>query len=115
MPQFDSRGNTTAYTVSVSDSSATLKVTAVLTSFLEPFPAEITQAEQQLVRLHETHALLSPYPTETQKTSIRLASRTVESYSKRSPQSLAGSVLTYGPYADVPANTLLPATVHFVK
>lgn len=52
-------GNTTSYTVTVKDAAATLKVAAVLTSFLEPFPAEITQMEQQ-VRPHLPPISLSP-------------------------------------------------------
>ena len=44
-------GNTTSYTVTVKDAVATLKVAAVLTAFLEPFPAEITQLEQQVTSL----------------------------------------------------------------
>lgn len=113
-----SQGNATIYNVMLSKdggASVTLKLTAVLTSFLEPFPAEITQAESQLVRLTESHVFYSPYATETQKTTIRLASRTIESYSKHAPHSLVRDVLTYGPYKNTPGNTLLPATVHFVN
>ena len=47
-PHLCSEGNTTSYTVTISDAAATFKVAAVLTSFLEPFPAEITQQEHQV-------------------------------------------------------------------
>ena len=113
-----SKGNATFYTVQLSKeggASVILKLSVVLTGFLEPFPTEITQAEQQLVRLVESHVFFSPYRTESQKTTIKLASRTVESYSKRSPQSLTGSTLTYGPYKDVPELAYYPATVHYVN
>jgi oligosaccharyltransferase complex subunit alpha (ribophorin I) len=93
----------------------TLKLTAVLTSFLEPFPAEITQAESQLVRFTVSHWFLSPYSTESQKTTIKLASRAVESYTKRAPQALTGSTLTYGPYKDVAPWAYSAATVHSVN
>ena len=38
-------GNVTSYTVFVSDTNPSLKVEAVFTDMLEPYPAEITQNE----------------------------------------------------------------------
>jgi uncharacterized beta-barrel protein YwiB (DUF1934 family) len=38
-------GNITTYTVFVSDTNPTMKVEAVFTDMLEPYPAEITQNE----------------------------------------------------------------------
>lgn len=49
-------GNTTMYTVFVSDQSPTLKVEAVFTNMLEPYPAEITQNEVKIVKFLFFHA-----------------------------------------------------------
>jgi oligosaccharyltransferase complex subunit alpha (ribophorin I) len=73
----------------------------VFTSLLEPFPTSIGQNDNQLVLLKDSHYIMSPYQTENQKTTIKLASNSVESYSKLSPVSLKGSSIVYGPYKNV--------------
>lgn len=85
----------------VSESSATLKVVSVFTGLMEPYPAEISQLENQFVRIKNSHYFFSPYITETQKTTIKLASSSIESYTKLSPFSAKGSSLVFGPYKDV--------------
>ena len=42
------QGNYTVYAVQVNDATPTLKVEAVFTDVLEPYPAEITQSEGQV-------------------------------------------------------------------
>jgi len=109
----------TYYSIELSKEQASkdvsIKFTTVLTSFLEPYPAEITQAEAQLVRFTDSHYFLSPYSTETQKTTIKLASSSIESYTKKSPHSVRGSTITYGPYPEIEPLETSPATVHFVN
>lgn len=93
-------------------SSVNLKLTAVFTDALEPYPAEIKQSEKQLVRFSESHYILTPYHTESQKTVVKLASSTIESYSKLDPTSQRGSSITYGPYKNIEALSVSPFTVH---
>ena len=57
----------------------------------------------------------SPYFTETQKTSVKLASSNVESFTKRSPSSLKGSTLSLGPYKDIKEFVYSPLTVHYLN
>jgi oligosaccharyltransferase complex subunit alpha (ribophorin I) len=77
-------------------------VEAVFTNVLEPYPKEISQLENQLVLLKDSHIVLSPYPTESQKSTFKLASSTVASYTKRSNVSIKGSTLTCGTFKDIP-------------
>ncbi len=91
------------FAVEVAEGSPTLKVVSVFTSVMEPYPAEITQMENQYVRIKNSHYFFSPYPTETQKTTLKLASSTIESFTKLSPFSAKGSTVTFGPYKDVKA------------
>jgi hypothetical protein len=93
--------NYSVYSVQVTESSPVLKVVGVFTSLLEPYPAEITQLENQFVRIKDSHYFYSPYKTETQKTTIKLASSTIESFSKLSPFSNKGSSLVFGPYKEI--------------
>jgi hypothetical protein len=58
--------------VETAEASVTLKVAAVFTSVLEAYPAEITQRENQFMRLVDNHYFYSPYTTETQKTTFKV-------------------------------------------
>lgn len=79
------------------------KVEMTFSHVLKPFPTHITQAERQLVVFQGNHYLYSPYPTRTQTTRVRLASKTVESYTKLSNPSKNDEVIEYGPFRDVAA------------
>lgn len=83
------------------DSNLNLKVLAVFTGLLEPYPVEITQRESQLVLLKGNHFFDSPYLTESQKTTVKLSSSTIESYSKLEPTNSRGSTITYGPFKSI--------------
>lgn len=80
-----------------------VKVETVYSHILTPFPTHITQAERQLVVFQGNHYLYSPYPTRSQTTRVRLASKTVESYTKLGNPSKNEEVIEYGPFKDVPA------------
>lgn len=67
----------------------------------------------QLVRFTDNHFFLSPYKTETQKTTVKLASSGIESYTKLSPSSARGSTLTFGPYKEIQPSSYSPLTVHY--
>ncbi|XP_068451300.1 dolichyl-diphosphooligosaccharide--protein glycosyltransferase subunit 1 [Clinocottus analis] len=77
------------------------KVEMTLSHVLKPFPTHITQAERQLVVFQGNHYLYSPYPTRTQTTRVRLASKTVETYTKLGNPSKTDEILEYGPFRDV--------------
>ena len=93
-----------------------LKIQAVFTNLLTPYPTEITQSENQLVKLEDaSHYFYSPYPTNTQKSVFQLASNTVESFTKLSPHSTRGNNLHFGPYKDIAANTFSPLKIHYAN
>jgi oligosaccharyltransferase complex subunit alpha (ribophorin I) len=99
----------------VKDSSPALKVLAVFTSLLEPFPAEIRQDENQLVKYSDNHYFFSPYRTENQRTAYTLASTSIESYTKRPPSSVRGSSVVFGPYKDIAPFEVSPMIIHSVN
>lgn len=96
------KGNFTEIVIKVQDSNPTIKVKGVFTSLLVPYPAEITQSEQQLVLLEANHYFLSPYETVSQKSVFKLASSSIESFTKISPHSVRGSSIHFGPFQSVP-------------
>lgn len=77
------------------------KVDMTLSHVLKPFPSHITQAERQLVVFQGNHYLYSPYPTRSQTTRVRLASKTVETYTKLGNPSKNDEIIEYGPFRDV--------------
>lgn len=79
------------------------KVEMTFSHVLKPFPTHITQAERQLVVFQGNHYLYSPYPTRSQTTRVRLASKTVESYTKLGNPSKNDEIIEYGPFRDVAA------------
>jgi len=108
-------GDYTVYAVSVPESSATLKVSATFTNLLEPYPAEITQKENQFMRLQDSHYFFSPYETETQKCTFKLASSSVESFTKLSPFTAKGANVNFGPYENIAPFSFSPAMVHYTN
>ena len=80
-----------------------LKVTVemVFSHALRAFPERIAQAEKQSVVFEGNHYFLSPYKTVKQTTTVKLASSTVESYSKLKPSSQDEETITYGPYENI--------------
>eukprot|EP01012_Entosiphon_sulcatum_P055560 TRINITY_DN7772_c0_g1_i1.p1 TRINITY_DN7772_c0_g1~~TRINITY_DN7772_c0_g1_i1.p1 ORF type:complete len:461 (-),score=105.59 TRINITY_DN7772_c0_g1_i1:177-1535(-) len=97
--------------------SVSLTVKLAFADAVLPFPPVLSsQNEQHLVRFFDSIHFLSPYPTDRVVTTVRLASRSVESYtlgSEVSPVGIKGDILTYGPYTSVPAFSTQPLAVHF--
>ncbi|XP_021826928.1 dolichyl-diphosphooligosaccharide--protein glycosyltransferase subunit 1B [Prunus avium] len=93
--------------------TATLEVLYILTHSLEPFPAEINQAESQLVYYRDSAIILSPYYIKQQTTFIRTPSTKVESFTRVESTNRAGTEIKYGPYKDRPAYSYSPVIVHF--
>ncbi|XP_013865277.1 dolichyl-diphosphooligosaccharide--protein glycosyltransferase subunit 1 [Austrofundulus limnaeus] len=77
------------------------KVDMTFSHVLKPFPTHITQAEHQLVIFQGNHYWYSPYPTRSQTTRVRLASKTVESYTKLGNPSKTDEIIEYGPFRDI--------------
>lgn len=78
-----------------------IKVTAYFTRVLTPYPAEISQTEDQFVLFETNYLVTSPYVTKTQTTKLKLPSGKVESITAPEPISRKGSSITLGPYSDV--------------
>ncbi|KAK7279643.1 hypothetical protein RJT34_24699 [Clitoria ternatea] len=93
--------------------TTTLEVLYILTHSLEPFPAEISQSESQLVYFRDSAILLSPYHVKQQTTFIKTPSTRVESFTVVEPTKRAGTELKYGPYENRPPYSYSPVLVHF--
>lgn len=91
------------YTVTLQTPSPNpvLYVETVYTKSLIPHPAEIVQSDRQLVRYFGNAHFYSPYKTLSQKTTVQLASKHVESYTTVKPSSQSESTISYGPYENV--------------
>ncbi|XP_066165234.1 dolichyl-diphosphooligosaccharide--protein glycosyltransferase subunit 1B isoform X1 [Oryza sativa Japonica Group] len=91
----------------------TLEVFYALTHSLEPFPAEITQSDPQLVYYRDSAVLLSPYHVLEQVTYIKMPSNRVESFTRVDPTSRAGNEVKYGAYNNQLPNSYVPILVHY--
>jgi len=79
----------------------------------QPHPASITQSEPQLVRFTDNVYFPTPYHVLSQKTGVKLATSSVESYSQVEPTSRKGQWVNYGPYSDIKPGTKSTFNVHF--
>ena len=91
----------------------TVVVELVLAQVVLPYPREVSQNDQQLVQFLGNAYLISPYPSKSQTTTVKLPSSTIESFSRVSPTSSSDNELTYGPYADVAPYSTGKMNVHF--
>ena len=94
-------------------SSVTVLVELVLFKAILPFPLEITQSENQLVRFTGNSYVYSPYQSKTQSTTFTLPTTNIESFSRVVPTNSAEKTLTYGPYADVAPFSYAKVDIHF--
>lgn len=85
-------------------------IETIFTKALEPFPTEITQAERQLVRYFGNAVFYSPFKTVSQKTTIHLASRSVESFTTVKPSVHSDTQIVYGPYENTPGEISIRQT-----
>uniref|UniRef100_A0A7M4FK51 Dolichyl-diphosphooligosaccharide--protein glycosyltransferase subunit 1 n=1 Tax=Crocodylus porosus TaxID=8502 RepID=A0A7M4FK51_CROPO len=90
-----------------------VSVEMVFTHVLQPYPTHITQAEKQFVVFEGNHYFYSPYPTKTQTTRVKLASRNIESYTKLGNPSRSEDMLEYGPFKDIPPYSQDTLKVHY--
>ncbi|XP_050210871.1 dolichyl-diphosphooligosaccharide--protein glycosyltransferase subunit 1B [Mercurialis annua] len=96
-----------------SGETATLEVFYIFTHSLEPFPAEISQSEPQLVYYRDSAIILSPYHIKKQTTFIKTPSAKVESFTRVEPTNRANTEVKYGPYEDRPPYSFSPIIIHF--
>ncbi|KAF2071113.1 hypothetical protein CYY_007578 [Polysphondylium violaceum] len=90
-----------------------LKVIVTLMGQMKPYPEHITQTQGQLVKYTDNHYFSTPYKTESQKTTVKLATAKVESASELSPSSVKGNTVSYGPYKNIEAFTVSAMSIHF--
>lgn len=107
------RGSEYTVTITSASTNPILYVETVYTKDLQPFPTQITQLERQLVRYFGNAHFYSPYKTITQKTTIQLASKNVESFTAVKPSSHSDTTITYGSYENIPGLFYFPFN-HFV-
>lgn len=93
--------------------SVVIYVETVFTKLLDPHPAQITQSDKQLVRYYGNLHFFTPYKTLTQKTTVLLSSKNVESYTPVKPVSHVDNTITYGPYENVEAYSEEELVVHY--
>lgn len=93
--------NECSYSMTWSGSNPVIYVETVHAKALEPYPVEITQAERQLVRYFGNAYFYSPYKTLSQKTTIHIATRSVESFTQLKPSSQADTQIIYGTYENI--------------
>eukprot|EP01041_Mallomonas_annulata_P011993 gene11993-25125_t len=107
--------NVTYYSVAIAESTATLKIVAVFIDLLVPYPVEIGQHDNQLVLFQNSHYFYSPYRTQSQKTTVKLSSPQVESFTKLEPQNVRGATIVFGTYKDIQAEEISPLSIHYVN
>lgn len=88
-----------------------LTVSAYLTHALRPYPPSIKQSESQLVVYTGTLYVLSPYPTESETTIVKLVSNKIESYTMIQSK-VSGDEIKYGPFEDIAPYTNEELTIH---
>lgn len=76
-------------------------IETVFTKLIQPYPNQITQNEKQLVKYFGNGYFYSPYKTLTQKTTVKLSSKSVEYYSQIKPTTQTDATINYGPYENI--------------
>lgn len=107
--------NMTYYSIRTSESTISLKVLAVFTDTLFPYPEEISQYDSQYVLFQDNHYVSTPYSTSLQKTTVKLSSNQIESVTKLEPQSTRGSTIICGPYKDIEPGKTHPLVIHYMN
>lgn len=93
--------------------TAKFVVRMVFVDVQQPHPAAISQNDVQLVRYTDNHYYAAAYATTSQRTSLKLGSSAVESFSQLQPTTRKGAEIIYGSYDDVAAFSSSPLSVHF--
>jgi oligosaccharyltransferase complex subunit alpha (ribophorin I) len=93
--------------------SVTVVVEYSLTEYLTPFPAEITQAENQFMLYKGYANVISAYPLTTETSTFRVGSGKLVSHTTVNPTKAAGEKITYGPFTNTAAFTKNPISIHY--
>lgn len=91
----------------------TIFVEATFTKIILPYPLQIAQSENQLVRYFGNAYFLSPYKTLSQKTSVHLNTKNVESFTNVKPSFLVDATITYGTYKNIGPLSTEPIIIHY--
>lgn len=92
---------------------ASLSVSAVLAKAQTPFPAEITQTEQQLMTYTDNVYVMSPYAVSAQTTEVVTPTNNIISHTEEKPVSKSDNKVKYGKYDLIKPFTVLPLKLHF--
>ncbi|XP_020583300.1 dolichyl-diphosphooligosaccharide--protein glycosyltransferase subunit 1B [Phalaenopsis equestris] len=93
--------------------TAIVEVLYILTHSLEPFPAEISQSESQLVYYRDSAVLLSPYHVVEQIMYIKTPTNKIESFTRVDPTNHLGTEIKYGTFRNHPPYYSSPIVIHF--
>uniref|UniRef100_A0A0K0CXY1 Dolichyl-diphosphooligosaccharide--protein glycosyltransferase subunit 1 n=1 Tax=Angiostrongylus cantonensis TaxID=6313 RepID=A0A0K0CXY1_ANGCA len=95
------------------NSEVKLKIEYRLTGLLTPFPAKITQKENQFVVYHGDAHYASAYPVMNEKTIVKTGSGKTLSVTEVAPTNRENERVIYGPYKDQPAFRSEPIKIHY--
>ncbi|KAK6620620.1 hypothetical protein RUM43_010912 [Polyplax serrata] len=90
-----------------------VEIETVLTHYLKPYPAAITQKEKQLLLFNGNSYFFSPYKTVKQSTTVAVGTKNIENYTKIKPTSLSDTNIVYGPYSNIEPFQLEKVVVHY--
>ena len=91
-----------------------LEIEIVHAHVLRMYPAEIAQAERQLVLYKTNSHYYSCYPTRSEKTTVTLPTDRAESYTQiPKPVVKSDQTIIYGPYEDVAPLTRNDMSLHY--
>ncbi|GBP29040.1 Dolichyl-diphosphooligosaccharide--protein glycosyltransferase subunit 1 [Eumeta japonica] len=94
-------------------STAVVTTESVFVKSLTPYPTQITQQEDQLVKYTGTLYYYSPYYVTSQKTKVILNTKSVESFTKVKPFSQIDGTIHYGAYVNIGPFNDKELTVHY--
>ncbi|CAK1601673.1 unnamed protein product [Parnassius mnemosyne] len=94
-------------------STVVVMAEAVLTKALLPYPTAITQQEDQLVKFNGNLYFFSPYYVASQKTTVIVNTKSVESFTKVKPFSQQDGTISYGPYSNIGPFTEKELSIHY--
>lgn len=94
-------------------STAVISCESVFTKAILPYPTAITQAEDQLVKYNGNLHFFSPYTVASQKTSVVLNTKSVESFTKVKPFLQQDGTIIYGPFTNTAPFTEKELSIHY--
>lgn len=79
----------------------------------KPYPKAIRQGELPFLKYYDSATWVSPYPSAVQKTTFRLGTTNIKSFSGATAVKDKGNI-NYGPFNNVAPHTVQPIDVHFM-